>query len=170
MAGHSQRTMEMSIRFAARLHVDGKHLEHIRWGALLHDIGKMVISDAILQKPGALNAVERKIIEEHPIYSRKILEPIAYLHLATDIPYYHHERWDGTGYPQGLAGEQIPSDARMFAIVDVWDALSSSRYYRDALPKEKVIEHLEKGIGTHFDPAMAAIFLEMIREDQAGPS
>ena len=164
-AGHSQRTMEMSIRFATRLHVDGEHLEHIRRGALLHDIGKMVISDAILQKPGALNASERKIIEEHPIYSRKILEPIAYLRQATDIPYYHHERWDGTGYPQGLAGEAIPRDARMFAIVDVWDALSSSRYYRAALPKDTVIEHIVKGIGTHFDPVMAKVFLQMIQED-----
>lgn len=168
-AGHSQRTVNMSLRFAKKLNVAGEQLEHIRRGSLLHDIGKMVISDAILQKPGALTAAERKIIEEHPVYSRKILEPIAYLHMATDIPFYHHERWDGTGYPEGLAGEAIPRDARMFAIVDVWDALSSSRYYRDALPKEKVIEHIKKGVGTHFDPVMAKVFLQMIQDDPDDP-
>ncbi len=165
-AGHSQRTVQMSLRFSIRLKFEHDQLEHIRRGALLHDIGKMVIADSILQKPGALSAAERKIIEEHPIHSRTILEPIAYLKLATDIPFHHHERWDGTGYPNGLAGVQIPRDARMFAIVDVWDALSSSRYYRDALPNDKVIAHIKKGIGTHFDPDMAVVFLEMIQEDQ----
>ncbi len=166
-AGHSKRTVLMSLKLAKRLNLDDNMLEHIRRGALLHDIGKMVIPDSILQKPGELTADEWKVIREHPNYSKKILGHIEYLSQAVYIPFYHHERWDGSGYPHGLKGEEIPLPARIFALVDVWDALSSDRPYRRALCRDNVILHIEKGIGTHFDPAYAKVFIKMLKEECA---
>ena len=140
---------------------------HFKRGALLHDVGKIGVPDNILRKPGVLTEEERREVEKHVIYARAMLSPIRYLAPALDIPTYHHERWDGTGYPDGLAGESIPEAARIFAIVDVWDALISDRVYRKALPEEEVIKRILLQRGTHFDPRVVDSFLSMIREDNA---
>ncbi|HET6261096.1 MAG TPA: HD domain-containing phosphohydrolase, partial [Chloroflexia bacterium] len=131
----------------------------IQRGALLHDIGKMGIPDSILLKPGPLTDEEWEIMRRHPVYAYELLSPISFLRPALDIPYCHHEKWDGTGYPRGLMGEQIPLAARIFAVVDVHDALSSDRPYRAAWPPEKVREHIRMGAGTHFDPDVVDAFL-----------
>jgi PAS domain S-box-containing protein/putative nucleotidyltransferase with HDIG domain len=165
-AGHSERTVTMALKFARRLGMEGEQLEHIRRGALLHDIGKMVVPDHILQKPGSLSGEERKIIYEHPVYSMKMLGHIDFLRPAVVIPYYHHEKWDGSGYPAGLKGEDIPVEARLFALVDVWDALRSDRPYRKALEPDQAHAIMEKEIGSHFDPVIGQVFIEMIREEE----
>ncbi|MDO9532570.1 MAG: HD domain-containing phosphohydrolase, partial [Deltaproteobacteria bacterium] len=133
----------------------------------LHDIGKIGIPDSILLKPGPLTEEEWKIMRQHPVKAFQLLAPIAYLKPALDIPYCHHEKWDGSGYPRGLAGEVIPLGGRIFAIVDVWDALSSDRPYRAAWPREKIIDHLKEQAGKHFDPQVVAAFLEILAEDAA---
>ncbi|HWQ12549.1 MAG TPA: HD domain-containing phosphohydrolase [Roseiflexaceae bacterium] len=150
--GHSRRVTEMTLRLARRMGLDEAALVHVRRGALLHDIGKMGIPDAILLKPGKLTAEEWAVMRMHPVYAYKLLAPIAFLRPALDIPYCHHERWDGTGYPRGLAGEAIPLAARIFAVVDVWDALSNDRPYRPAWPRERVLAHIRAESGRHFDP------------------
>ncbi|MBU0510157.1 MAG: GAF domain-containing protein, partial [Chloroflexi bacterium] len=160
--GHSRRVTEITIRLASVMGIGGEALAHVRRGALLHDIGKMGIPDSILQKPGPLNDEEWVIMRQHPVYARDMLAPIAYLRRAIDIPYSHHEKWDGSGYPRGLRGEQIPLPARIFAIVDVWDALNSDRPYRDAWPKQKIIAHIQEQSGKHFDPRVVEAFLELI--------
>jgi PAS domain S-box-containing protein/putative nucleotidyltransferase with HDIG domain len=165
-AGHCERTVDMALKLAWKLGIEGEELENIRRGALLHDIGKMVVPDYILQKPGPLTDEERSIIYEHPLYSAKMLGQIDYLKPAVAIPFYHHEKWDGSGYPNGLKGEDIPLAARLFALVDVWDALSSDRPYRKALPEDEVLAIIEKGVGSHFDPVIGPIFLEMLKKEQ----
>lgn len=162
--GHTQRVTEVTLRLARALGVPEADLVHIRRGALLHDIGKMAISDSILNKPGPLNAEEQEIMNRHPVYAYELLYPIAYARPALDIPYSHHEKWDGTGYPRGLRGEQIPLAARIFAVVDVWDALRSDRPYRPAWSEEQVREHIRSQAGNHFDPRVADIFLRMQRD------
>ena len=159
--GHSQRVTEMTLRLARTIGINHGELIHIRRGALLHDIGKMGIPDSILHKPGPLTEEEWKIMRQHPVYAYELLSPIAYLHPTLDIPYNHHEKWDGTGYSRGLKGEQIPLAARIFAVVDVWDALRSSRPYRDAWPEEKVRVYIRKQAGAHFDPQIVDIFLNL---------
>ncbi len=161
--GHTQRVTEMTIRLARTMGIDETGLVHIRRGALLHDIGKMGIPDAILLKPGPLTKDEWEIMRLHPSYAYELLSPIAFLHPALDIPYAHHEKWDGSGYPRRLHGEEIPLAARIFAIVDVYDALRSDRPYRSAWPEEKVIQHLRSLAGTHFDPYVVDAFLKMDR-------
>ena len=138
----------------------------IRWGALLHDIGKMGVSDGILLKPGPLTDEEWVLMKKHPTFAYELLSSISYLRLALDIPYCHHEKWDGTGYPRGLKGEQIPLTARIFAVVDVWDALRSDRPYRKAWPEDKVLENIRSGSGTHFDPEAVDVFLNMMKNDE----
>jgi HD-GYP domain-containing protein (c-di-GMP phosphodiesterase class II) len=133
-------------------------LTHVRRGSLLHDIGKMGIPDSILLKPGPLTEVEWVIMKMHPTHAVELLSPIEYLRPALDIPYCHHEKWDGSGYPRGLSGQQIPLAARIFAVVDVWDALRSDRPYRPAWPLERVREHVREGAGSHFDPAVVEAF------------
>jgi HD-GYP domain-containing protein (c-di-GMP phosphodiesterase class II) len=133
----------------------------VRWGALLHDIGKMGVPDEILHKPGPLTDEEWVAMRKHPTFAYEMLAPIRYLKLALDIPYCHHERWDGNGYPQGLKGTQIPLVARIFTVVDVWDALSSDRPYRPAWTKEKVREYIQKSSGTHFDPQVVNVFMRI---------
>jgi len=160
--GHSQRVTEMTVRLARALGHSDEEIEHIRRGALLHDIGKIGVPDSILLKPGPLNEEELEIMREHPARSFRLLSPISYLGPALDIPYAHHERWDGSGYPRGLKGTDIPLPARIFAVVDVWDALLSDRPYRKAWPEEKVREHLENEIGKHFDPKIMEVFLTEI--------
>lgn len=159
--GHSRRVTELSVRIAHEFRIDDKDMVHIRRGALLHDIGKMGIPDSILLKPGKLDEEEWKIMKLHPVFARDLLYPVEYLRPSMDIPYYHHERWDGTGYPEGLKGEKIPLSARIFAVVDVWDALRSDRPYRPAWPKEKVIEHIRYQVGSHFDARVIEVFLSM---------
>ena len=166
--GHTQRVTRLSVRLAQALGVAGADLTNIRRGALLHDIGKMGIPDAILLKPGPLDAEEWTIMRRHPEYAHQWLSPVAFLRPALEIPYCHHEKWDGTGYPRGLAGEQIPLSARLFAAVDIWDALRSDRPYRAAWPVAKAIEHIRGLKGTHLDPAIVEAFLRLIAEDEAG--
>jgi PAS domain S-box-containing protein len=160
--GHTQRVTELTIRVAKTLGFSEEELTHIRRGALLHDMGKMAIPDDILQKPGPLSESEWEKMRLHPIYAYEMLSPISYLHPALDIPYCHHERWDGSGYPRGLKGEEIPLVARMFAIVDVWDALCSDRPYRKPLPKTEVISYLREKSGELFEPKLVDVFLAII--------
>ncbi len=160
--GHSRRVTDMTMRLAQAMQMSNTELMHVRRGALLHDIGKMGVPDSILQKPGPLNENEWEIMHQHTVYAYNMLSPIAYLRPALDIPYYHHEKWDGTGYPRGLKGIQIPLAARIFAIADVWDALNSDRPYREAWPKEKTLEHIREQSGTHFDPQVVAVFIDLL--------
>ena len=160
--GHSQRVAEMTLKIAREMGMTEEELVHVRWGALLHDIGKMGIPDNILLKPGPLTDEEWKIMRLHPVYAYDLLHPIDYLRSALDIPYCHHEKWDGTGYSRGLNGEQIPLSARLFAVVDVWDALRSDRPYRPAWPKEKTVEHIRQLAGAHFDPKVVEVFFSLM--------
>ena len=157
--GHSQRVTEMTLVLAEALGVTESERIHMRRGALLHDIGKMGVPDAVLHKPGPLSDEEWVLMRQHPVLAYQLLAPIAYLRPALDIPYCHHEKWDGSGYPRGLKGEAIPLAARIFALVDVWDALRSKRPYRDAWPASKVRDYIRQGAGSHFDPNMVEAFL-----------
>jgi response regulator RpfG family c-di-GMP phosphodiesterase len=159
--GHSQRVTELSVQLARAMGLDEEQVEHIYRGALLHDIGKLGIPDSILLKPGPLTDEEWVTMRKHPVFAYEWLAPIDYLRPALDIPHYHHEKWDGSGYPEGLRGEQIPLAARIFAVIDVWDALSSDRPYRKRWPDEKVHTHLREQSGTHFDPQVVEAFLTM---------
>jgi PAS domain S-box-containing protein len=160
--GHTQRVTDMAIRLAIMMNVPEEMLIHIRRGALLHDIGKMGIPDSILLKPGSLTQEEWNIMRKHPIYAFNLLASIATLGPALEIPFSHHEKWDGSGYPQGLKGEQIPLAARIFAVVDVWDALGSDRPYRKAWPDGRVIEYIRSQSGKHFDPNVVECFLTLL--------
>jgi len=163
--GHSRRVVELTMKMARVMGMSENELGHVRRGALLHDIGKMGIPDNILHKPGPLDESEWEIMREHPTYAYNWLSSIRYLQPALEIPRFHHERWDGTGYPEGLQGEQIPLAARIFAIVDVWDALKYDRPYRDAWSDQKIIKHIKEQAGKHFDPQVMEVFLEMIDLD-----
>jgi len=162
--GHTQRVTEITLRLAERMGVSSQELLQIRRGALLHDIGKMGVPDRILLKPDTLTDEEWAVMHMHPIYAYQMLKPITYLSLALDIPYCHHEKWDGTGYPRGLKGEEIPLGARIFSIVDVYDALTSNRPYRAAWPKDKALNHIRELSGTHFEPHVVETFLQMVGE------
>ena len=151
----------MTVNLARDFGLSETELVDVRRGALLHDIGKMGVPDHILFKPGKLTDQEWDQMSMHPVYAYDLLSRIAYLHDAVDIPHYHHEKWDGSGYPDGLKGEQIPLVARIFAIVDVWDALTSDRPYRPARTREKAREHILSSSGTHFDPQVVDMFLQM---------
>lgn len=137
-------------------------LDHVYRGALLHDIGKMGIPDSILLKPGKLTDEEWEIMRKHPVYACEMLSSIDYLQPALDIPYCHHEKWDGSGYPRGLKGEQIPLSARIFAVVDVYDALTSDRPYREAWTNKKALKYINENAGKHFDPEVVEIFIKEI--------
>ena len=162
LEGHSQRVAEMTVRLARELGIGSEELVHIQRGALLHDIGKIAIPDAILRKAGPLTESEWEIMRRHPEYARSMLEPIDYLRPALQIPYCHHERWDGKGYPRGLKGEEIPLAARIFTTVDVWDALVSDRPYRVRWENERVRTYLKENSGIYFDPAVVATFLAIL--------
>ena len=159
--GHTQRVTTLTERLARSMGVGEEDLVHIRRGALLHDIGKMAIPDGILLKPGPLTEDERELIKKHPVYAYDMLKQIDFLLPAIDIPHYHHEKWDGTGYPDGLRGESIPFPARIFPVIDVYDALVSNRPYRKALPPEEVRERIKADAGSHFDPQVVDAFLQM---------
>jgi len=160
--GHSHRVAELTLKLAKEYGMSDDELLHINRGALLHDMGKIGIPDAILHKPSSLTDEEWDVMRKHPQFAYDMLYPIEYLRSAIDIPYCHHEKWDGTGYPRGLKGEEIPISARIFAIVDVWDALTSDRPYRQAWTKEKALSYIQEQIGKHFDPQVGNLFLKIM--------
>ncbi len=160
--GHSRRVSDLTTRLALKMGMDEESLVHLRRGVLLHDIGKMGIPDRILLKSEALTDEEWVLMRMHPEYAYRMLASISYLKPALDIPYCHHERWDGTGYPRGLKGEEIPLAARIFAVVDVMDALTSDRPYRPAWPKEEALQYIRRQSGRHFDPAVIEAFLSLM--------
>jgi putative nucleotidyltransferase with HDIG domain len=162
--GHTLNVTDLTLQLARKLDISENNLIHIYRGALLHDIGKMGIPDNILRKPGPLSKEEWVIMRQHPSFAYQMLSSVPYLRPALDIPYSHHERWDGQGYPQGLKGEEIPIAARVFSVIDVWDALLSDRYYRKAWEKKTVINYLINESGTRFDPKVVKEFLNMIGE------
>ncbi len=161
--GHTQRVTDGAVRLARRLGFADAELIHVRRGAILHDIGKMAIPDSILLKPGPLTPDEWDIIRQHPRYAYELLSPIPYLGPALEIPHYHHERWDGTGYPHKLSGDQIPLPARLFAVVDVYDALTSHRPYRPAWKLDEAMDYINGQSGRHFDPHITAEFLKLMQ-------
>lgn len=159
---HTRRVTELTLRLARQIGIPETDFIHLRRGAILHDIGKVAIPDSILLKPGALDEDEWKLMRQHPRIAFELLQPVPFLAPALTIPRSHHEKWDGSGYPDGLAGDQIPIAARIFAVVDVYDALTSDRPYRSAWSKEQAIEHINSQIGKHFDPNIIPGFIEMI--------
>ena len=164
--GHTRRVTDMTLRIARFLEISDEELVNMRRGALLHDIGKIGIPDYILLKPGPLTAQEQEIMRKHPVFAYELLSPIAFLRPALDIPYCHHEKWDGTGYPRGLKGEGIPLSARIFSVADVWDALNSDRPYRSAWAKEKTIEYMRNETGKSFDSKIAAVFFKLLSKGE----
>lgn len=160
--GHTRRVAELTLELSELMGVEGEPLVHIRRGALLHDIGKMGIPDSILLKPGALTVAEWAVMRRHPEFAHQLLWPIEYLRPAIPIPYSHHEWWNGEGYPQGLSGNGIPMPARIFAVVDVWDAMRSDRPYRPAITETEVREYLQKSKGLHFDGQVVEAFFELL--------
>lgn len=162
--GHTQRVTEVALKVSRALGLPESELVHVRRGALLHDIGKIAIPDEITKKTGPLSEKEWGEMRKHPVYAYEMLKSISYLKPAIDIPYCHHERWDGSGYPRGLKREEIPLTARMFAIVDVWDALITDRPYRKASSQEDVIAYLRKEAGKLFDPHLVELFLEVLQD------
>jgi putative nucleotidyltransferase with HDIG domain len=156
---HTLRVTDLTLRIARIYGMSGDELVHVRRGALLHDIGKMGVPDAILLKEETLTPEEEEIMHNHSQDAYNILKQIAYLRPALDIPYCHHEKWDGSGYPRGLKGGEIPIAARIFALSDIWDALISERRYRQAWPRKKVVEYIRSQSGTYFDPNLVDLFL-----------
>jgi HD-GYP domain-containing protein (c-di-GMP phosphodiesterase class II) len=164
--GHTRRVSILMMRFVEHMQIPADQWDAIRQGALLHDIGKLGIPDAILLKPGSLTKQERQVMQQHAIYGYNVLAPIINLRQTLDIALYHHERWDGSGYPYGLKGEQIPLVARLFAVVDVFDALTSDRPYRPAWSHSQAIEYLKEQAGQEFDPRVVRLFLEITNQNE----
>ena len=168
---HSDRVMRMTVALARLAGVQGDELRKLRIGALLHDIGKLALPDAILIKPGPLTPDEIALMRTHPRIGHDLLQRVDFLRDVVEIPFSHHERWDGGGYPRGLYGEQIPLAARVFSVVDVWDALSFPRVYKPAWPEDEVLAYLQQIAGSQLDPSVVALFLEHYEEvKQAGRS
>ena len=165
--GHSEGVTRLAVQLARELGWDGADLEMLEFAALLHDVGKIAVPDAILRKPGPLTSEEWDVMHRHPYYSRQIVAPVEPLRRLTPWMYHHHERWDGTGYPDGLKGDAIPLAARIIAVADVWDALRSDRPYRKAWPEEKAWEHIREQAGKHFDPRVVEVFLELLRGNES---
>ncbi len=161
---HTRRVTEMTINMARAMGINEHEIVHMKRGALLHDIGKMGVPDHILLKPGSLSPDEWVIMKQHPVFAYEMISPIEYLKPALDIPYCHHERWDGSGYPRGLKREQIPLSARIFAVIDVWDALSSDRPYRKAWTTDRILDYISEKSGTDFDPKVVKKFLELVSQ------
>jgi response regulator RpfG family c-di-GMP phosphodiesterase len=160
--GHTLRVTDLALRLARVFDVSGQAFKHMYRGSLLHDIGKMGIPDAVLLKREELTVEEKKIMEMHPVLAHDLLSPIPFLREALEIPYCHHEKWNGKGYPRGLMGSDIPLSARLFSVADVFDALSNDRPYRKSWPKAKVIEHLIEEKGKSFEPRIVDKFIEII--------
>jgi response regulator RpfG family c-di-GMP phosphodiesterase len=166
--GHTQRVTALSVALARRLGMGESELVHLSRGAMLHDIGKMGIPDSILLKKGPLTAGEWEIVHQHPVYAYQLLAPIAYLRPVLPVPYCHHEKWDGTGYPRGLKEEEIPFSARIFAVIDVWDAVCSDRPYRPRWKAEAALALIKEQAGYHFDPMVVEAFLRLPEVQEAG--
>lgn len=164
-SGHTGRVTSLALALAREMDFSEEALANVRRGALLHDIGKISIPDEIISKPGKLTEEEYEVVKQSPVFAKKWLSEIEFLKPALEIPYYHHEKWDGTGYPQGLSGEDIPLAARMFAIVDVWDALTSDRPYRQALSQEEALNLIVSQSGSHFDPKVVERFVRVLSEE-----
>lgn len=164
--GHSRRVIDATLLIARKMGIPESDLIDMRRGAVLHDIGKMAIPDEVLKKPGPLTAEEREIIQKHPQAAYDLLSKIPFLKKALDIPFCHHEKWDGSGYPRGLRGKEIPLHARIFAVVDVWDALTNDRPYRRAWSKDTAVQYLNEQAGLHFDPAIVQLFLNLIEQGE----
>jgi len=162
--GHSRRVTELTLKLAQTQGMNDEQIMHIRRGALLHDMGKIGVPDSILHKPDTLTSDEWVIMHKHPHFAYEMLSHIEYLQPALDIPYTHHEKWDGTGYPRALKGEEIPMSARLFAVADVWDALTSDRPYRSAWTEEEALTYIRQQSGKHFDPQVVELFFKVIRE------
>jgi HD-GYP domain-containing protein (c-di-GMP phosphodiesterase class II) len=160
---HTHRVVELTEQLARAMGMDEPALSFMRYGAFLHDIGKMGVPDEILLKPGPLNDAEWQVMRTHPLKAEEMLKDIPYLQSALDIPRYHHERWDGNGYPYRVKGEKIPLPARVFSVVDVWDALTNVRPYRDAWPDEKALAYIAEEAGKQFDPQVVQVFLKMMK-------
>lgn len=163
--GHTRRVVDLTMRLARALKLDEEQLIHIRRGALLHDIGKVAIPDAILHKTNTLTIEEWEVMRRHPQYAYDMLKDIAYLRPALEIPYCHHEKWDGSGYPRGLKGKEIPLSARIFALADVWDALTSDRPYRPGWERERALRYIQEQAGKHFDPELVELFVQLIQKE-----
>jgi len=166
-AGHTQRVLETTLRLATKMGIPNEILVHVSRGVLLHDIGKLAVSDNILRKTGPLDNKEWESMREHPRFAYNLLKPIQYLRPALDIPYCHHEKWDGSGYPRGLKGDEIPYQARIFSVVDVWDALTTDRPYRKAWPKLDALNYIRSKAGSEFDPKVVDAFIDLINTDQS---
>lgn len=164
--GHTRRVTQMTLELAKMIGIESEQLTHIRRGALLHDMGKLGIPDSILLKPTSLEPDEWELMRQHPQLAYDMLHPIEYLRPALDIPYCHHEKWDGAGYPRGLKGTEIPLAARLFAVVDVWDALTSDRPYRPAWSAEETLAYIREQSGKHFDPEIVELFLRAMDESR----
>jgi putative nucleotidyltransferase with HDIG domain len=164
---HTRRVTEMTISLAKAMGVKDNEILHIRRGALLHDIGKMGVPDNILLKEGKLTEEEWGLMRLHPQFAYEMLHPIKYLRQSLDIPYCHHEKWDGTGYPRGLIGEQIPFAARIFAVIDVWDAVTIDRPYRKGWTETKALSYIKEQSGKHFDPKVVDVFLEIFGSEKS---
>jgi len=163
--GHTLRVTELTLNLARTMSLPEADILHIRRGALLHDIGKMGVPDGILLKPDKLTESEWAIMRKHPIFAYETLAPIQYLKSAAiDIPYCHHEKWDGSGYPRGLHAEQIPGSARIFAVADVWDAITSDRPYRQGWTKEQALDYIHDQAGIHFDPEVTDVFFRLMAD------
>jgi HD-GYP domain-containing protein (c-di-GMP phosphodiesterase class II) len=162
--GHTQRVTDLTLRLAGVMKMSESELVQIRRGALLHDMGKLGVPDSVLHKPGKLTDQEWEIMRKHPQFAHDMLSSITYLKSALNIPYCHHEKWDGTGYPRGLKGDQIPLEARLFTVVDVWDAVTSDRPYRKAWSKDEAAQYTREQSGKHFDPKVVHVFLNMIAQ------
>jgi putative nucleotidyltransferase with HDIG domain len=160
--GHTQRVTELTMKLARIAGISEAELVHVKRGALLHDIGKMGVPDHILLKPDKLTDEEWVHMRKHPTYAYELLKPIEYLRDALDIPYCHHEKWDGSGYPRGLKGEEIPLSARLFAVVDIWDAIRSDRPYRSGWNEQRSLDFIRSVSGTHLDPKVVELFLRVV--------
>ena len=166
--GHTLRVTEMALKLGRAMGMGDEALVHLRRGGLLHDIGKMGVPDSVLLKTAQLSEDEQAVMRQHPEFAMQMLAPITYLQPALDVPYCHHEKWDGTGYPRGLKGEEIPLAARIFAVVDVWDALTNARPYRPAMRIEDAMQHLRDESGKHFDPTVVEFFLHLVAAETVG--
>ena len=168
--GHSQRVVNLTIKLARAMGIPEEHIVHVRRGAFLHDIGKLTIPDDILKKPGPLTPDEWAIIKKHPKAAYEILKDIEFLEKALNIPYCHHEHWDGNGYPRGLKGTEIPLEARIFTVIDTYDAIRSNRPYKQARSLEEAFRELRKGKGILYDPEVVDTFLKLMHEDGDEPA
>lgn len=166
-AGHSKRVTDLTVQLARKTKVSEMEIEHIRIGAMLHDVGKIGIPDSILLKPGKLTPRERTAMEMHPQLAFDLLNRAKSLEKSMDIPYCHHEKWNGTGYPRGLMGERIPLAARLFSVVDTYDALTTSRPYREAMGNMDALEYIRSQSGIAFDPQVVAVFAAMFDDTEA---